>query len=148
MRSRILLASYIVGAVVVASGIIPQHFQAQNTTGGNQVDNQAYFGKPWYTNGSKTDTSDLALQAAPGAGLSVYVTMAFCVNSSAATVQTATIKSATTVMAVVNCPPAAKYSDPTYFDPPLKMAPNAAITMQGTGSVTTTYLFAEGTVAR
>ncbi len=122
-------------------------YQAQTNIASSGLD-PAYQGKPWSTYGTKTNTSDLALQAAPGAGVSVFVTEAYCINSSASTVQAATITYGSTVVAVVNCPPAAKYSDPTFFNPPLRIPANTALTMQGVASVSTTYLFAAGTVAR
>ncbi len=119
---------------------------SQNVASNGQ--DPAYLGKPWSTYGTKTNTSDLALQAAPGAGQSVFVTMAYCLNTSASTVQAATITYSTTVVAVLNCPPGSKHQEPTYFDPPLRIPANTALTMQGIASVSTTYLFAQGTVGR
>ena len=139
---KILFLSLAVVALLALSMSVRSQNVASNGT------DPAYLGKPWSTYGTKTDTSDLALQSAPGAGVRVFVTMAVCLNTSASTVQSATIKYSTTVIAVLNCPPGSKHQDPTYFDPPLPIPANTALTMQGTASVSTTYLFAQGTVGR
>lgn len=104
-------------------------------------------GRPWSTYGSKTDTSTLALQAAPGANVRVYLYEAYCVNVSASTAGVALIKYSTTTVTAINCSPANKAVVPTTFNPPLGFPANTGVTMNSVGSVTTMHLFAEGTTA-
>lgn len=143
MRRRLLILSAL---VLVVSLAIDFDIAAQNSAEDGY--SPALAGKPWATYGTKTDTSNLALQGAQGAGLSTYVTMAYCLNTSASTAQVAFLKYSTTTIAVINCTPAAGWVQPTYFDPPLRVGTNVGLTMNGVGSVSTTYLFAQGTIAR
>ncbi len=119
---------------------------------GNVVDSNGRYpsdrGRPWSTYGAKTDTSNLALQGAPGPNLSVFIYEAYCVNVSASTAAVALIKYSTTTVASINCSPASLNAVPTYFYPPLRFPANTAVTMNSPGSVTTLHLFASGTIAR
>lgn len=142
-----LIGLLIIAALVGGAGT----YRAQITTSGtNRGAGDRYpsdRGRPWSTYGSKTDTSNLALQAAPGANVRVYLYEAYCVNTSASTAGVALIKYSTTTVASVNCSPASKGTIPTVFNPPLAFPANTAVTMNSVGSVSTMYLFAEGTTA-
>lgn len=138
LRLFILLITLIVAGA--------SRYHAQNV-GSDSRDN-AYLGKTWSAYGTKTNTTDLQIAAAPGSLQRVYTTMAYCLNTSAATAQAATINAGGTTYAIVNCPPGAKYQEPTFFDPPLPIPANTAVNMTPVAGVSTTYLFAAGTTAR
>jgi hypothetical protein len=146
MRIRFLFALML--AVALTAGVRLYEYHAQNI--GLEGLPPALLGKSWSGYGTKTNNTALQVAAAPGAGLRTYVTMAYCLNTSAATAQAVTINygAGPTVLAVLNCVPAAKYQEPTYFDPPLAVPANTALNMTPVGSATTTYLFAQGTTAR
>lgn len=141
---------FIIVAIVIAISAAVQY--AQVTNPGTNVGQGGRYpsdsGRSWSTYGAKTDTSNLTLQAAAGAGIRVYLYSAYCVNTSASTAGVALLKYSTTTVAVVNCSPANKAAGPTFFDPPLAFPANTAVTMNSVGSVTTMHLFAQGTTAR
>ncbi len=152
MKNKLAFSLALVVAAVLIIGVV-QYVPGQGVTNTGGTSRGANFrypadsGTPWSTSGTKTDTTSVTLQAAPGAGVSVYIYMAYCVNNSAATVDAASI-TATTLRAVVPCSPASKWTGPSYFDPPLQIPANTAVTMEAIAGVTTNYFYAAGTLAR
>lgn len=144
MIKRILLVLVLLSlALVVAFGQVVH-------TGSNRITNGRYAsdtGRSWSTYGSKTNTTNLTLQSAPGAGKRVYVYQAFCVNVSASTAAVGLLKYSTTTVAAITCPPASARATPTVFDPPLQFPANVDVTLNSPGSVTTLHFFAQGTIA-
>ncbi len=139
-------------AALIAGSMYIHETNAQVVGLGNVVDSNGRYpsdrGARWSTYGSKTDTSNLQIQAAPGANQSVFLYEAMCVNVSASTAAVVLIKYSTTTVAAVTCTPASVNATPTIFNPPLRFPANTAVTMNSPGSVTTLHLFASGTVAR
>lgn len=96
-------------------------------------------GSPVYGYGTATDTTAQTMAAAPGAGNSMYIYWASCVNTSAATVSAGLIKGGATSLAVISCPAASAYNPPHYFNPPIRAGNNVAVTIEATASATTMY---------
>ncbi len=147
---RVLTASAVVLITLLLAGayVVQGQIVVTDTVNGSGGRYGSDLGRSWATFGTKTDTSNLSLQGAPGANTRVFLYEAYCVNSSASTAGVALIKYSTTTVASVNCQPASKDVTPLFFDPPLPFPANTAVTMNSVGSVSTMYLFASGTVAR
>jgi len=145
-----------IGIVLIAAAICLMPFilngQVTNTNTNQALPNGQLpedRGKSWSTYGAKTDTSNLTLQATSGALQSVYIYEAFCTNVHASTVGVALIKYGSTTVAAVPCGPGvAGRNMPSFFDPPLKIPANTAVTMNGVTGITTLHFFAAGTIAR
>ena len=98
---------------------------------------------------STTLNTDTQLLAAANTGLRYYISEASCVNVSASTVSAAVIKSGTTAVWVIPCPPAGVAQLPTVFNPPLRMPTSAAVlNFAGTTAATTLYFNARAYVDR
>jgi len=147
MRVRTIFL--VVLALVLFGTLGINRYEAQQTNSGSPSGRfPADSGASWSAYGTKTDTSNLQLQAAPGALQSVYIYMAYCVNTSASTQTIALIKYSTTTVLPINCGPAGLYAKPVYLDPPLKIPANTAVTMNSVASASTVYLYAAGKIAR
>ena len=131
---KTLLAALLVAALALS--LVPVPTTAQNIGTGGRFASDA--GNPVYGYGTKTDTSTQSMAAAPGAGVASYVYWAHCASTSA-TVAVAILKSGSTAVAAIACPPSGGFSQPVYFNPPLRLAANAAFTMEASTSITTAY---------
>lgn len=99
----------------------------------------------WQGTGSKTDTTDLAIKAAAGAGIRNYITDLICANSSATNV-TVIVKDGSTEIARLPVP--ANGGVVHRFSTPLKGTANTAINLASSASATTIYMTATGFTGR
>ena len=118
---------------------------AQNITSGRWASDS---GNPVYGYGTATDTTAQTMGAAPGAGNSLYIYWASCVNTSASTVSAALLKGGSTSLTVISCPAASGPNPPVQFNPPIRVGANATFTMEATASATTMYFTAHSRTAR
>lgn len=95
-----------------------------------------------YGTGSKTDTTDLEVIAAQGAGLRIFVTSITIANSSASTTTLVAIKDgSTTIHRVVVAGASTVHIT---FPMPFRLSANSALNIASGSSVTTLYMSATG----
>lgn len=95
--------------------------------------------------GSNT-TSTVVTFAAPGAGLSNYVSQIICLNTSSVTVTEAQIQEAGVGIATVSCGGTSTTGAVTTFDPPWRGTVNTADGFAPTVAIASTYLTVSGFV--
>lgn len=141
VRPWLLYASL---CLALASLVIPLATTGQNI--GPNGFPESDRGAKWSRYDAVTDTTAYTLTATPASGNRVYVYQAWCLNTSV-TSTVAFLQSGSTVKAVIPCSAAPARNVPYVFDPPMRMPPNAVVTLKPAASITTLYLNSSGTVA-
>lgn len=96
-----------------------------------------------------TGAGAMTLLAAPSTGVRNYITQVQCVNTSASTQAVASIKSGSTTIWYVGCPPASVNQGIVVFSPPLRQPDTAtSLTMTMSAAATTAYMNMSGFTAK
>jgi hypothetical protein len=148
-KTTLSLLSLCLLALAVSFVFVPvPRTHAQNIGEGGRFPSDA--GPAIFTYGTATDTTATTIltTARQGTGVFGYLYWAQCVSTSA-TPTAALIKSGSTTVTAVPCPPSAAYGQPYYFRPPLKLTTaNTAATIQTAASITTAYFVTAVRTAR